>query len=62
MSEVGGGFLVYPKMKEYIVRQRHDNFQGNLLTFHHRLHTAYVYVYIYGVDINTHIYTHTCII
>lgn len=46
----------YSKAKTYLLSREFAYFSPQVT------HTAYVYVYIYGVDINTHIYTHTCII
>lgn len=45
----GGGPFDMPKRWKSIVRQRHNYFQGNLLTFHHRLHILHMYMYTYTV-------------
>lgn len=45
----GGGIVWYAQRWKSIVRQRHNYFQGNLLTFHHRLHILHMYMYTYTV-------------
>lgn len=46
-----GGIVWYAQRWKSIVRQRHNYFQGNLLTFHHRLHILHMYMYTYTVRI-----------
>lgn len=43
------GIVWYAQRWKSIVRQRHNYFQGNLLTFHHRLHILHMYMYTYTV-------------